>query len=132
VGDRAGLTIAEFAETYPEAHARWARAGGSFENADSMPGAESTVDVLARMLPALRSAMSCLAPGDTGVVVGHGAALRVALVALLGWDVSGATTLRGLDNCGWAVVDAGAAGAAPRLVAYNRLAPDFTSAGAVG
>lgn len=132
VGERAGLTIAEFAAAYPEAHARWAMAGGLFENADSVAGAESTADVLGRVLPSLRSAMSCLAPGETGVVVGHGAALRVALVALLGWDSSAGATLRGLDNCGWAVIDAGAVDGMPRLMAYNRLAPDFTSAGAVG
>jgi len=132
VGERAGLTIAEFAAKFPAAHARWAAAGGSFENADSVAGAESTADVLARMLPSLRSAMSSLAPGETGVVVGHGAALRVVLVALLGWDGLAAATLRGLDNCGWATVEDSGTDGGLRLVAYNRLAPDFASAGAVG
>jgi len=132
VGERAGLTIPEFAAAFPSEHARWAAAGGSFESADSVAGAESTSDVLARMLPALRSAFSALAPGETGVVVGHGAALRVALLALLGWDGSASAQLRALDNCGWAAVDDSALGGGLRLAAYNRVAADFTSAGSVG
>ncbi len=134
VGERSGLTMAEFAAKFPEVHGRWAAAGGtaSFENADAVAGAESTADVLARMLPSLRSAMSSLEEGDTGVVVSHGGALKVALGALLGWDRGVDATLRGLDNCGWAVVDDSAVGRTLRLLAYNRLAPDFTSAGAVG
>ena len=107
-------------------------AGGTFENADSVAGAESKADVLSRMLPALRSAMSALSPGETGLVVGHGAALRAALLALLGWDGSAASSLRGLDNCGWAIVDDSALGGGLRLAAYNRVAPDFTTAGAIG
>jgi probable phosphoglycerate mutase len=132
VGERSGLTIAEFAAALPAEHARWAAAGGSFENADAVSGAESTSDVLARMLPALRSALSDLAPGETGVVVGHGAALRVGLLALLGWDGSASSSLRALDNCGWATVDDSALGGGLRLAAYNRIAPDFASAGSVG
>jgi broad specificity phosphatase PhoE len=132
VGERAGLTIPEFAAAFPSEHARWAAAGGSFENADSVAGAESTSDVLARMLPALRSAFSALAPGETGVIVGHGAALRVALLALLGWDGSASSPLRALANCGWATVDDSALGGGLRLAAYNRIATDFASAGSVG
>lgn len=132
VGERAGLTIPEFEAAFPAEHARWAAAGGSFEHADSVAGAESTPDVVARMLPALRSAFSELAPGDTGVVVSHGAALRVALLALLGWERSASATLRALDNCGWAAVDDSAVGGGLRLAAYNRIAPDFASAGSVG
>ena len=132
VGERAGLTIPEFAVTFPDAHASWLAAGGSFENADSVAGAESTSQVLARMLPALRAALSSLAAGETGVVVGHGAALRVALLALLGWDESASSPLRGLDNCGWATLDDSAPGGGLRLAAYNRIAPDFTSAAGVG
>ena len=132
VGERSGLTIAEFAAVLPAEHARWAAAGGSFENADAVSGAESTSDVLARMLPALRSAFSDLAPGETGVVVGHGAALRVGVLALLGWEGSASSSLRALDNCGWATVEDSALGGGLRLAAYNRIATDFASAGSVG
>ena len=132
VGERAGLTMPEFAARFPPAHARWATTGGSFENADAVAGAESTADVLARILPALRSALSALSAGETGLVVGHGAALRVGLLALLGWDGLPASPLRALDNCGWAIVDDGGLGDGLQLAAYNRVAPDFTTAGAVG
>ena len=132
MGERSGLTIPEFAAAFPSEHARWVADGGPGQSADAVPGAESTAAVLARMLPALRAAMAAVEPGETGVVVGHGAALRVALVALLGWDRSAALTLRALGNCAWAMVDDSAVDRAPRLAAYNRVAPDFTSAGAVG
>ncbi len=126
VGQRAGLTIAEFAAAFPADYARWADAGGSFEGADTVADAESTAAVLARIVPALQDAFSTLAPGETGVVVGHGASLRVGLLALLGWDPSSAASLRGLANCGWAEVDDSSPGGGLRLAAYNRVAPDFT------
>jgi broad specificity phosphatase PhoE len=132
MGERSGLTIPEFAAAFPSEHARWLADGGPGQSADSVPGAESTADVLARVLPALRDAMRAVEPGETGVVVGHGAAMRVALVAFLDWERSAALRLRALENCAWAVVDDSGLGHAPRLAAYNRLAPDFTSAGAVG
>jgi broad specificity phosphatase PhoE len=132
VGKRAGLTIPEFAAAFPAEHARWAAAGGSFDSADYVAGAESTSDVLARMLSALRSAFTDLAPGETGVVVGHGAALRVAVLALLGWDGSASSSLRALDNCGWATVEDSPLDGGLRLAAYNRIATDFASAGSVG
>lgn len=134
VGVRSGLTMDEFGARFPEAHARWVAAGGwhAFEDADAMAGAESNADVLERIVPALRSAVDSVPPGGTGVVVGHGASLRIALIALLGWDQPAAATLRGLDNCGWAVLEDSARDGEVRLTAYNRLAPDFTSAGAVG
>ena len=134
VGVRSGLTTDEFAATFPEAHARWVAAGGwhAFEDADAAAGAESTADVLERIVPALRSAVGSVPPGGTGVVVGHGASLQTALIALLGWQQPAAATLRGLDNCGWAVLDDSARDGEVRLTAYNRLAPDFTSGRAVG
>ena len=77
-----------------------------------MPGAETIADVVARMVPALREAWDATAPGETTVVVAHGACLRVSLLAFLGWPESLLDGLRGLDNCGWAVVEADAPDAA--------------------
>ncbi len=136
VGERAGLTMAEFAVKLPDSHALWVAAGGWSDNAGAVPGSESTPDVLARTVPALRSALSDLGSGEIGVVVGHGAALRATIAALLGWDAATGATLRGLLNCGWATLEHGADGGL-RLAAYNRIAPaglgaDFTTAGAVG
>ena len=132
VGERGGLTMAEFELKLPDAHAAWVAAGGWSDNAGTVAGSESTADVLARMEPALRTALSSLGPGETGIVVGHGASLRAAISALLGWEPSTIETVRGLANCGWATLeDSGRAGAL-RLAAYNRVAPDFTTSGAVG
>ncbi|KRF30647.1 histidine phosphatase family protein [Nocardioides sp. Soil805] len=131
VGARAGLTIPEFAAAHPAEHAAWTAAGGSFENADAVPGAESTDDVLRRILPALTEALGSVAPGGTACVVSHGAALKAATVALLGWDRATATSLRGLDNCGHSVLADAGRGAPLRLVAWNRT-PDFAPCTPVG
>ncbi len=128
MGERAGLTIPEFAAAYPAEHAAWAAAGGSFEHADAVPGAESTADVLGRIVPALREVLDSVPPGGTACVVGHGAALKVATIALLGWDRTVSTSLRGLDNCGHTLLDdAGPDG----VVATRRVEPDprFRAAG---
>ena len=59
------------------------------------PGAETTADVRARIVPAMRACLDALGPGETGVVVTHGAALRVGVAGLLGWpDEIGETLAR--------------------------------------
>jgi probable phosphoglycerate mutase len=134
VGERAGLTIAEFAEQFPEAHAAW-RDG---HITGGLPGAETVEDVTARMVPALQEIWKATESGDTAVVVAHGASLRVSLLALLGWPEELLASLRGLDNCGWAVVEAAAHGRGIRLASYNETAhpavhgPDFASDAPVG
>ena len=133
-GARSGLTLAEFAERFPAAHASW-QAG---HVTGHVPGAETIADVRARMVPALRDAWGATAPGETTVVVAHGACLRVSLLGLLGWPESLLTGLRGLDNCGWAVVEADPSGRRIRLASYNETAhpslhgPDFASDAPVG
>ncbi|WP_457206178.1 histidine phosphatase family protein [Nocardioides sp. P5_C9_2] len=131
VGERAGLTIPEFAAAYPAEHARWAAAGGSFEHADAVPGAESTDDVLDRVLPALTEALASAPPGGTACVVSHGAALKAATIALLGWDRTASVSLRGMDNCAHTVLDDAGPAASLRLVAWNRT-PDFAPRTSVG
>ena len=70
-----------------------------------LEGAESAAEVAGRMHAALTEVLAALAPGETGVVVTHGAALKLGLMALLGWDPGAGASLRGLDNCRWAVVE---------------------------
>ena len=96
-----------------------------------MPGAESTSDVLGRILPALREVLASVEPGGTACVVGHGAALKVATIALLGWDRTASTSLRGMDNCGHTVLDDAGPDRSLRLVAWNRT-PDFAPRESVG
>jgi probable phosphoglycerate mutase len=131
VGARAGLTVAEFAAAHPVEHAAWTAAGGTFENADAVPGAESTDEVLDRVVPALHEALASVDPGGTVCVVGHGAALRVATVALLGWGRAAVASLRGMDNCAHTVLDDAGPQASLRLVAWNRT-PDFAPRESVG
>ncbi len=114
VGARQGLTIPEFAERYPEQHANWV-------TGDDRPpprGGEPS-DVEARMLPALRGCLAALSAGQTGVVVTHGACLKVGVVALLDWPRELALSLRGIDNCAWVTLEELGLGGRLRLVGYN-------------
>ena len=134
VGERAGLTIAEFAAQFPEEHAVWAAGhvtGG-------VPGAETQADVLARVVPALRAVLEATPWGATSVVVAHGAALRVSMAALLGWPGGSEVSLRGMDNCGWTTLQEDRDRGRLRLASYNETAhpgvhgPDFASDAPVG
>ena len=117
VGIRSGLTMAEFAEKHPQEHARWleVRSWGV------VPGAESDAEVTARMVPALRECLAALAPGETGLVVAHGACLRVSLVALLGLPLEVMSALMPMDNCGWTTLIEHTSGRL-RMSAYNETA----------
>ena len=137
VGSRQGMTSAQFETAFPEAYAAW-RAG---HERPVVPGAETASEVAARMVPALHEALAGLEDGETGVVVTHGACLKVALLGLLGWPQSQAATLRGVANCGFSTVTERAG--VLRLEAYNqqvstlsRALPggraDFASGPAVG
>jgi probable phosphoglycerate mutase len=115
VGDRQGLTIPEFAERHPEQHANWVHGDGSLR----LPGAENHDDVEHRMLPALRACLEELGAGETGVVVTHGACLKIGVVALLDWPRELAPSLRGIDNCAWVTLEEAGLGGRLRLVGYN-------------
>ena len=58
------------------------------------------------------------------MVVAHGAALKVSVLALLGWPQEHNRSIHGLDNCAVAVLDQDRPGTGWRLVAWN-LRPDF-------
>jgi probable phosphoglycerate mutase len=116
-GEREGLSHAEFAEADPAGFA--ALRSGDY---DAVTGAEPTVEVRARMREVLHELLAVLAPGQTGVAVSHGAAVRVATAALAGWPEPQFHTLRGLDNCGWVVLVEDREQGELRLAAYNRVA----------
>jgi broad specificity phosphatase PhoE len=94
--NRTGLTSEEYAAAHPAEHA--ALMAGDI---GSIPGRESDEDVRARFLPALTSYADALGEGETGIVVSHGAALRVVVPAFLGWHGEVAESLGVLSNCGW-------------------------------
>lgn len=97
VGTRTGLTFDEFEAAFPDEYAAWLAGDESL----TVPGAETTSDVRARLVPAMRSCLDALGQGETGIVVAHGAALRVGVAGLLGWPDEMDETLAGMDNCSW-------------------------------
>jgi probable phosphoglycerate mutase len=116
VGDFQGLTHGEVVERFGP---------GPWDYSDH--GGESEDDVAARVVGAVKDAAAALDDGETGVLVCHGHAIRVALVGFLGWPTDSLATLGALDNCGWAeLTDAPATWSAPapwQLAAFNRTAP---------
>ena len=115
IGLRTGLTLAEFAERHPEEHASWVAGDGRRR----LPGAESTQQVVDRMVPALREALEALAPGETAVVVTHGGSLKSGVTGLLGWPDQVSTSLRGIDNCAWVTVEELGFGGRLRMAGSN-------------
>ena len=97
VGTRTGLTFDEFEAAFPDEYAAWLAGDESL----TVPGAETTSDVRARLVPAMRSCIDALGEGETGIVVAHGAALRVGVAGLLGWPDEMDETLAGMDNGSW-------------------------------
>lgn len=134
VGDLQGLTHDDVTERYGAGPWDYSRYGG-----------ESDAQVADRMLAAMTTALGSLPPEGTGVIVSHGVAIRLGLLRFLGWPAEQASSLRGLDNCGWVELEeatrsgqpegtpgsgqpAGASGSAQpaarwRLAAYNMRAP---------
>jgi broad specificity phosphatase PhoE len=130
LGEREGLTHDEYRAADPEEFELFRR--GYY---DSAPGAEQTSAVRERMREVVGELLDALAPGQTGIAVSHGGAIRVATGALLGWPDDQFHTLRGLSNCGWVVLEEHPEVGALRLAAYNRTAPpppDFVDRPGVG
>ena len=134
VGHRSGLTMEEFAHGSPEEYAAWVAHDPSLR----VPGEESTEEVRDRILPALLDCLATLEPGETGIVVLHGACLKVGVMALLDWPWELAQSLQGPENCGYCVLSEHAVRGGLRLTSYNEKAvgarhgPDFATDGPVG
>lgn len=132
--NRAGLTLDEYAERFPDEHADLLA-----NRIDRIPGRETDEQLLARMLPALEECAGSLETGQTGVVVSHGAALKVALAGFLGWPETVSRSLIALGNCHWVMLEYSSSGwfaGEPtwRVGAYNRgvPTPDFVSGSGIG
>lgn len=119
LGERQGLTHSEYAAGFADEFAVFR--SGDF---GVVPGAETTEEVVDRMVPALTELLAGVGPGEVAIAVSHGAAIRVAVVALLGLEPSAAHALGGLENCGWAILEESDGGSGMRLLAYDRVAPD--------
>lgn len=124
VGLRQGLTLAEFAQQFPGEYADWTRGSGLVPG----KGGESSEDVAARMVPALRACVAALGHGETAVVVSHGAAMKIAVAGLLEWPPEQAASLKAVDNCAWVTLEEIEHGGRLRLAGYNEKAPREASA----
>jgi probable phosphoglycerate mutase len=89
-----GLNDTEIRTRYPAEHASW-----------TPPDGEPTDVVANRVAAALDRIVASLAAGQLGVVVSHGAAIRLGMSRFIGlpqdlWGVIGP-----LSNCSWSVMD---------------------------
>jgi broad specificity phosphatase PhoE len=92
-GQWEGLTQSELVDGWPEQYAAWRRG----EEPVGI-GAESKATVAARMVEAVRAYADDLEPEQTLAVVSHGAAISLAVAALLGQDASYWRGIAGLNN----------------------------------
>ncbi len=113
VGRREGLTFEDFREAMPRLFDRF-MAG----EPEAVPGAESKAQVAERMLRVMHDAVAALGDGETGILVGHGAALRMGTLAFFDLPASHSELLAGMSNCAWAVLD-DRAGRGWQIVDYN-------------
>ncbi|WP_265522123.1 histidine phosphatase family protein [Oerskovia flava] len=115
-GEWEGLTGAELAERWPEEYAAWRRG-----EEPTRAGAELKVDVAARMVEAVTEHAQELGTDDTLVVVSHGAAITLAITALLGLDPARWRGISGLHNVHWSHLHRSGPSAEPawRVVAHN-------------
>ncbi len=116
VGDWAGLTNVEVYAAHPE----FAAALRSGRDARRSTTGETGAEAGARVAEALLDIAEDSPDGSTVVVAGHGFALRVAMVFLLGLDYAHNLTLGGLWNASWSVLQPG--GESWRLLSYNNVA----------
>jgi len=134
VGERSGLTLDEAVVRFPEQYAAYA-AGSSPTLA---PGEETTSQVHDRVAPALLDCLGDLGPGQTGIVVLHGACLKVGLMGLMGWPWELSRSLQSMENAAYCVLTEEPTPGSIRLTSYNEKAassppgPDFTTDGPVG
>ena len=100
VGRRSGLTREEFADLLgPEAAQSW-----DVHSHVDAEGAETVQEVGERLVPALHDVLERLGEDETGVVVLHGAAMRVGIAGLLGWPLEVSDGFEAMHNCAWAVL----------------------------
>lgn len=98
VGEWQGLHTDEVHEKYPDVIEALDRG----EDVPKGRTGETRADVAERVSAALEDVLRELMPGETAVVVTHGASGKLAASALVGFDHDMADRVfRGLDNCHW-------------------------------
>lgn len=116
-----GMSGDEIAERWPQEFKEW-RAGLD----PVREGGESRGEVGERMVRALTEHAGDLDADDTLVIVTHGAAIAIAVTAMLGIDPDTWKGIQGVNNAHWSVLKASKPGAEPawRLTEHN-IGPDF-------
>jgi probable phosphoglycerate mutase len=89
-----GLTDSEIRAQYPAEHSSW-----------SPPGGETSAVVAHRANAALQRIAEGMTPGALGVVVSHGAAIRLGMTEILGLPQESFGVLGPLANCSWSVIE---------------------------
>jgi glucosyl-3-phosphoglycerate phosphatase len=92
-GSWEGLTNAEISERYPEQRVGW-----------NPPDGETRAAVAGRVSAALARAADSLPPGGLGIVVSHGAAIRLGIERVMGLPEELGGVLGPLSNCSWSVL----------------------------
>jgi probable phosphoglycerate mutase len=98
VGEWQGMHTDEVHEKYPDVIEALDRG----EDVPKGRTGETRADVAARVAAALEDVLRDLLPGETAVIVTHGASGKLAASELVGLDQDLADRVfRGLDNCHW-------------------------------
>lgn len=105
-GEWEGLTRDEIAARWPEEYVAW-----------EAPGGEPVADVAVRVSAAMRRWAASLSDDGLLVVASHGAALRLGICAMLGLPEELWSSIGGLGNCSWSVLEEGRRGW--RLLEHN-------------
>jgi glucosyl-3-phosphoglycerate phosphatase len=107
-GQWEGLTSEEIRERYPRERETW-----------DPPDGEGKPAVADRVAAALMRAAGGIQPGGLGIVVGHGAALRLGMERVLGIPAEASGMLGSLSNCSWSVLEEARRGGRWRLLEHN-------------
>lgn len=99
-GAREGMTWREAWAAFPEGMRSWVDGDET-----KIPGSETHRQAGERFAVGLREALTDLPPGGVLVVVAHGAVLRTGACVFLDIPESHWSTLGGLGNCSWSVLE---------------------------
>lgn len=117
-GDWEGLDHAEIEGGWAEEYRIWSSGG----QPDGV-GLEPRGEVGTRVAAAVVEHAAPLEPGDTLVVVTHGAAIGAGITTLLGLDAGEWNGITGLGNCHWSVLHPSRGGHPPWRLAAHNVAP---------
>ncbi len=99
-GEREGMTWREAWAAFPDGMRAWVEGDET-----KIPGSETHRQAGARFAEALRDHLTRLPAGGTLVVVAHGAVLRTGVCTFLEIPETHWSSLGGLSNCSWSVLE---------------------------